>query len=108
MTSRLPAVILLSAHGAYPVLDRSRAGRCSGDAGLQRCLGEPGQYRRDQQCADATSWRECGAPGLQRRCTRRLHGGRHRVLARAVAFAMSQPEDVDVNEILFRPTRQDL
>ena len=28
--------------------------------------------------------------------------------ARAVAFAMSQPEDVDVNEILFRPTRQEL
>ena len=28
--------------------------------------------------------------------------------ARAVAFAMSQPDDVDVNEILFRPTRQDL
>lgn len=28
--------------------------------------------------------------------------------ARAGAFAMSQPEDVDVNEILFRPTRQDL
>jgi len=27
--------------------------------------------------------------------------------ARAVAFAMSQPEDVDVNEILFRPTRQE-
>lgn len=26
--------------------------------------------------------------------------------ARAVAFAMSQPEDMDVNEILFRPTRQ--
>jgi NADP-dependent 3-hydroxy acid dehydrogenase YdfG len=26
--------------------------------------------------------------------------------ARAVVFAMSQPEDVDVNEILFRPTRQ--
>jgi hypothetical protein len=24
--------------------------------------------------------------------------------ARAVAFAISQPEDVDVNEILFRPT----
>ena len=23
-------------------------------------------------------------------------------------FAMSRPEDVDVNEILFRPTRQDL
>ena len=23
-------------------------------------------------------------------------------------FAMSQPEDVDVNEILFRPTRQEL
>jgi len=28
--------------------------------------------------------------------------------ARAVAFAMSQPEDVDINEILFRPTRQEL
>jgi NADP-dependent 3-hydroxy acid dehydrogenase YdfG len=27
---------------------------------------------------------------------------------RAVAFAMSQPEEVDVNEILFRPTRQAL
>jgi NADP-dependent 3-hydroxy acid dehydrogenase YdfG len=28
--------------------------------------------------------------------------------ARAVAFAMGQPEEVDVNEILFRPTRQEL
>ena len=28
--------------------------------------------------------------------------------ARAVAFAISQPEDVDVNEILFRPTQQAL
>lgn len=28
--------------------------------------------------------------------------------ARAVAFAMEQPDDVDVNEILFRPTRQAL
>src|SRR5215467_12029204 len=28
--------------------------------------------------------------------------------ARAVSFAMSQPEEVDVNEILFRPTRQEL
>jgi NADP-dependent 3-hydroxy acid dehydrogenase YdfG len=28
--------------------------------------------------------------------------------ARMVAFAMSQPEDVDVNEIVFRPTRQEL
>ena len=27
--------------------------------------------------------------------------------ARAVIFAISQPEDVDVNEILFRPTRQE-
>jgi len=27
--------------------------------------------------------------------------------ARAVVFAMSQPEEVDVNEILFRPTRQE-
>ena len=28
--------------------------------------------------------------------------------ARAVAFAIEQPDDVDVNEILFRPTRQEL
>ncbi|MGO9739952.1 MAG: SDR family oxidoreductase [Xanthobacteraceae bacterium] len=28
--------------------------------------------------------------------------------ARMVEFAMTQPEDVDVNEILFRPTRQEL
>jgi len=28
--------------------------------------------------------------------------------ARTVAFAMSQPEDMDVNEILFRPTSQEL
>jgi NADP-dependent 3-hydroxy acid dehydrogenase YdfG len=28
--------------------------------------------------------------------------------ATAVAFAMSQPDEVDVNEILFRPTRQQL
>ncbi len=28
--------------------------------------------------------------------------------ARTVAFAISQPEDVDINEILFRPTRQEL
>ncbi len=27
--------------------------------------------------------------------------------ARAVAFAMSQPDDVDINEILFRPTSQE-
>jgi len=28
--------------------------------------------------------------------------------ARAIVFAMSQPEDVDINEILYRPTRQEL
>ena len=28
--------------------------------------------------------------------------------ARAVAFAISQPKDVDINEILYRPTRQEL
>ncbi len=27
--------------------------------------------------------------------------------ARTVVFAMSQPEDVDINEILFRPTKQE-
>lgn len=27
--------------------------------------------------------------------------------ARAVAFAISQPENIDINEILYRPTRQD-
>ncbi len=29
------------------------------------------------------------------------------LFARAVVFAISQPDDVDVNEILFRPTRQE-
>jgi NADP-dependent 3-hydroxy acid dehydrogenase YdfG len=28
--------------------------------------------------------------------------------ARAVAFAISQPEELDINEILFRPTRQEM
>lgn len=28
--------------------------------------------------------------------------------ARAVVYAMSQPDDVDINEILFRPTAQEL
>ena len=28
--------------------------------------------------------------------------------ARAVVFAMSQPEDVDINEILYRPTKQEV
>jgi NADP-dependent 3-hydroxy acid dehydrogenase YdfG len=28
--------------------------------------------------------------------------------ARAVAFAVSQPDDVDINEIVFRPTSQEL
>jgi NADP-dependent 3-hydroxy acid dehydrogenase YdfG len=28
--------------------------------------------------------------------------------ARAVVFAISQPEEVDINEILFRPTKQEL
>ena len=27
---------------------------------------------------------------------------------RAVAFAINQPEDVDINEIVFRPTHQEL
>ena len=29
-------------------------------------------------------------------------------VARAVAFMMSQPDEIDVNEILFRPTRQEI
>jgi NADP-dependent 3-hydroxy acid dehydrogenase YdfG len=28
--------------------------------------------------------------------------------ARTVAFAISQPEDANINEILFRPTRQEI
>jgi NADP-dependent 3-hydroxy acid dehydrogenase YdfG len=28
--------------------------------------------------------------------------------ARAVAFAIGQPDEVDINEILYRPTRQSL
>jgi NADP-dependent 3-hydroxy acid dehydrogenase YdfG len=28
--------------------------------------------------------------------------------ARAVAYAMNQPDDVDINEFLFRPTKQEL
>jgi NADP-dependent 3-hydroxy acid dehydrogenase YdfG len=28
--------------------------------------------------------------------------------ARVVAFAMSQPDEVDINEIMFRPTSQEL
>lgn len=28
--------------------------------------------------------------------------------ARMVAFVVSQPKEVDINEILFRPTRQEL
>jgi len=34
--------------------------------------------------------------------------GAERAFARAVAFAISQPEDLDLNEILFRPSRQEL
>ena len=28
--------------------------------------------------------------------------------ARAVAYAMGQPDDIDINEILFRPTKQEV
>jgi NADP-dependent 3-hydroxy acid dehydrogenase YdfG len=28
--------------------------------------------------------------------------------ARVVAFAISQPDDVDINEVIFRPTSQEL
>jgi len=36
------------------------------------------------------------------------HGLPAESFARAVAFAMSQPDEMDVNEILFRPTSQEL
>jgi NADP-dependent 3-hydroxy acid dehydrogenase YdfG len=29
-------------------------------------------------------------------------------IARAIAFAIEQPSDVDVNEMIIRPTKQDL
>ncbi len=32
----------------------------------------------------------------------------YRLIDTAAAFAIEQPEDVDINEILFRPTRQEL
>jgi len=55
---------------------------------------------------EKVSWKRCQEPFCR-------HGKGVRNLfvdsfARAVAFAISQPEDVDVNEILFRPTRQEL
>jgi len=31
-----------------------------------------------------------------------------KTFARIVAFVISQPEEIDVNEILFRPTHQEL
>jgi NADP-dependent 3-hydroxy acid dehydrogenase YdfG len=34
--------------------------------------------------------------------------GEETAFAQAVAFAMNQPDEVDVNEILFRPARQQL
>ena len=38
----------------------------------------------------------------------RLAKGEATVMELAEPFAMSQPDDVDVNEILYRPTRQEL
>ena len=69
--------------GADPVLDRRGAGRRGGDAGLRRRLGGPKQRRRDQRRAVAASRGEFRPSGVQRRRARRLHGGRHRVLAGA-------------------------
>ena len=40
--------------------------------------------------------------------TARLLSAQADSFARAVAFAISQPEEVDINEILYRPTRQEL
>jgi NADP-dependent 3-hydroxy acid dehydrogenase YdfG len=38
----------------------------------------------------------------------KLYPGGSEQVARAVGFAIERPDDVDINEILFRPTRQEL
>jgi NADP-dependent 3-hydroxy acid dehydrogenase YdfG len=43
--------------------------------------------------------------GLRKATARQLAIGPD-AFARAVAFAINEPDDVDINEILFRPTAQ--
>ena len=51
--------------------------------------------------------RQITDPVVAERCTRLYEDAIPAdSFARVVAFAMSQPEDVDINEILFRPTAQ--
>jgi hypothetical protein len=77
---------------------RAREGDCGG---ADRTDGQARGDRRGRSLAV-----------LGRSCLRRWarYGHRRRpngaVMFGAIVFAMSQPEDVDLNEILFRPTRQ--
>jgi NADP-dependent 3-hydroxy acid dehydrogenase YdfG len=49
-----------------------------------------------------------GAPYLQHGNGNDREAAQAPHFARLVVFAMSQPDDVDMNEILFRTTRQEL
>ena len=86
---------------AFPRLDNRRpsVGSCRLLDALspqKECLAfqRPREGRRERFRAAA------GDKGGQRGASR-LPG------ARALAFAMGQPDDVDINEILFRPTAQE-
>ena len=74
--------------------------------------GEALQHPHDGDLAGrgGPSGRQRDRPGRGREGPQVLRGPSNprRSRARAVAFAISQPDDVDINEILFRPTRQEL
>jgi NADP-dependent 3-hydroxy acid dehydrogenase YdfG len=58
-------------------------------------IGSSGSYRQVQlSAARKTFYAEAAIPAD--------------AFARVVAFAISQPEDMDVNEVVFQPTRQEL
>ena len=64
-------------------------------------INDPVEYKEYTDCVPAII-AKFGGKVLAR-------GGRFKIMpnrSRAVALAISQPEEVDVNEILFRPTRQ--
>ena len=99
----------------YPGRHRLCGDQARGAGDLRRAAagGEALQHPHDRDLAGGRRHRAAG---------QRHRAGRRRGIqefyeeiaipadsfARAVAFAMSQPEDVDINEILFRPTRQEL